>query len=91
MAYDSDSGYMHLTRNGWRRKDEEPWPEDRVETYSYEMHQSSGWSKEKITLTLIWSDPTLTDAERDALYLKAGRPVPDWPDLRLNIERRKRA
>lgn len=45
MAYDSDDGYFHLTPDGWKRQDEEPFPENRVETWQYSMHQASGWSR----------------------------------------------
>jgi hypothetical protein len=74
MAYDSDEGFFHLTADGWVRKDEEPFPEARIETWRYRMHQSSGWSDEKRQLHCKWADPKLSRADRDALRKKFGLP-----------------
>jgi hypothetical protein len=75
MAYDSDQGYFHLTRVGWVREDDEPFPKDRVvETWRYSMHQASGWSREHKSLGCEWADPMVSRSDRDALRQKFGWP-----------------
>lgn len=74
MSYDSDEGYFHLTRQGWVRKDGEPYPNDRIETWHYSMHQSSGWSAEKRNLSCSWADSKLGRPERDGLRNQFGWP-----------------
>jgi hypothetical protein len=74
MAYDSDEGFYHLTPRGWVRKDVEPFPEGRVETWRYTMHQSSGWSEERRKLHCRWVEPNVSRDERDSLRKQFGWP-----------------
>jgi hypothetical protein len=46
----NDFGYFHLTTKGWIRKDSEPFPDDRVETWSYDMEWPTGADKEQVRL-----------------------------------------
>lgn len=75
MAYDSDDGFWHLTPNGWVRKDEEPFPSDRLETWHYSMSQASGWSQEHRSWTCTWASPDHSRADRDMLRIQ--HPIPD--------------
>jgi hypothetical protein len=43
-----DSGDFHLTAKGWIRKNTEPFPADRLETWRYEMVQPSGDAKAQV-------------------------------------------
>ena len=52
-----DSGYFHLTPKGWVRKDIAPFPEDRCETWLYEMEWPAEDAKEQVILTKIWVSP----------------------------------
>jgi hypothetical protein len=52
---EADSGYFHLTDDGWIRKDHHPFPSDRLETWSYEMESGSDVDKEIVHLTRVWS------------------------------------
>jgi hypothetical protein len=67
MAYDRDDGYFHLTPDGWKRQDEEPFPENRIETWQYSMHQASGWSKENVSWSCVWASPDHSPSEREVL------------------------
>ena len=62
MAYDSGHGSYHLTPRGWV-KDDEP-PPDRLETWDYDMHQASGWSKEIFNFDRVWINEAVSEAER---------------------------
>lgn len=74
MAYDRDHGYFHLTPDGWLRKDDEPFPAERVETWEYDMTQASGWSKENISLTCVWVSDATARSERNDLRKRFGFP-----------------
>ena len=58
----SDGGYFHLTPKGWVRKDVAPFPQDRCETWAYEMEWPAEDAKEQVTLTKVWVAPTATAA-----------------------------
>jgi hypothetical protein len=72
MSYDSDEGYFHLTSNGWVRKDEEPFPPDRIETWEYSSSQASGWSREYQSVHCVWANADVSRSDRDALRKKFG-------------------
>lgn len=74
MAYHSAEGTFHLTANGWIEKDDEPFPSDRAEAWQYSMHQSSGFSKERISFRCVWADPAISRTDRDALRKRIGSP-----------------
>lgn len=75
MSYDDSATTYHLTHDGW--KVGEP-PPDRIETWSRSVSQASGWSKEYVAWTCLWTDPALERAERDKVRAKhsdvMGRP-----------------
>jgi len=70
-----DNGTYHLTRHGWIRKDTEPFPEDRIETWSYQAECPADDAKEQVCLRRTWKEPRLTDQERDVLRDLFGIPV----------------
>lgn len=49
-----DEGYYHLTRHGWVRKDHAPFPNDRIETWAYEMECPAEDAKERVCLRRTW-------------------------------------
>jgi hypothetical protein len=73
-AMNSDSGEFHLTTKGWIRKDTAPYPEDRFETWRYEMIQPSG-DKAQIRLTRVWAKADLSEAQSAALHARFGEAV----------------
>jgi hypothetical protein len=68
-----DGGYFHLTPKGWVRKDRAPFPEDRCETWLYEMEWPSEDAKEQVILTKIWASPNSPAIER--LRAQFGNPL----------------
>ena len=60
----ADSGYFHLTEDGWVRKDDHPFPDNRLETWRYEMECGSDADKENVHLTRIWSGTAPDRANR---------------------------
>jgi hypothetical protein len=77
MAYNPISGpigrlFPHPDR-GWVKGDEPPL--DRLETWDYDMHQASGWSKEIVNFDRVWINETVSEAERDAAWKKFGQPL----------------
>jgi hypothetical protein len=74
VAYDRDEGLFHLTTSGWSSKSDEQFPPDRAETWSYDMYQASGWSKEIITFKRVWINDAIDEAQRDEMRSKFGFP-----------------
>ena len=85
MVYDSDEGLFHLTCDGWVRADEKPYPGERIETWSYTMHQSSGWSAEERRLKCVWADTNIDREKRDGFRKKYGWPYGMKPGRRVRI------
>jgi hypothetical protein len=70
-----ESGYFHLTPTGWTRKDSEPPPPGRLETWKYELERPAPDAKEEVTLTRIWISKDVTDAQSIALHTQHGEAV----------------
>lgn len=89
MAADDWSQEHHLTPSGWvkgtykffRKVDgpEVPRPHDAVATYEERCRQSSIYSPESYTTTLLWADPDVSSADRIALRRKFRSPFTDEP------------
>ena len=79
----TESGYFHLTPNGWVRKDMEPFPADRCETWRYEMEWPAEDAKEQVTLTKLWVSRKSPGSTNEALHARFGNPVS--PNLKRNI------
>ena len=88
MAYDRYEAEYHLTPAGWiigtitdfgsTEAVIEP-PPDRVETWLYEMEQSSGWSGEARHWRLLWAHPTMTVADRSIVRKSFPPPRGGFP------------
>ncbi len=50
----TERGFFHLTPKGWVRQDDAPFPDDRCETWRYEMEWPHEDAKELVTLTKVW-------------------------------------
>src|SRR5689334_10559396 len=79
----SDRGYFHLTPRGWERKDYIPFPQDRRETWFYEMNCEAVDAKEQVTLGRIWTHPECDPKILEHLHALFGEPVP--PTSRRNV------
>jgi len=78
-----ESGYFHLSSAGWIRKDSEPPPPDRQETWRYELERPSDDTKDEVTLTRIWMSKGMTDAQSIALHSLHGEAIE--PTLERNV------
>jgi hypothetical protein len=77
----SDSGFFHLTPNGWTRQDGEPFPADRIETWRYEMELPADDAKERVCLTRVWRHPGMSPEQCNGLRQHFS------PPLRVGLER----
>jgi hypothetical protein len=85
VAYDRDEDLFHLTPTGWARKSDEPFPSDRVETWSYDMYQASGFSKEIVTFKRVWINEEVDQAQRDEMRKKFGFPYKSTRSREVSI------
>ena len=85
-ASKSDSGFFHLTPNGWTRQDGEPFPADRIETWRYEMELPAEDAKERVCLTRVWSDPDASAEEVENLRGRFGDPMTATPERNITLE-----
>jgi hypothetical protein len=66
-----ERGFYHLTPNGWARRDHQPFPKDRVETWAYEMECPAEDAKERVRLTRMGTTGNRnTGAQRPALPVR---------------------
>ena len=85
MAVDHWTQEYHLTPSGWvkgtykffGKGDEVPRPTDAVETWEEDCRQSSRWSKEDYSETMLWHDPAVPEADRKALRQQFKSPFTD--------------
>jgi hypothetical protein len=49
-------------------------PADAVETWEQHCEQSSAWSREDRTMKMVWHDPAVSQADRDALKARFSEP-----------------
>jgi hypothetical protein len=78
-----DSGFFHLTPQGWFRGDQRPFPADRVETWSYEMECPAEDAKEQVCLTRIWENTRMTPQGHEIIRARFGEPL--HPTLERNV------
>ena len=63
-----ERGFYHLMSDGWHRKDQMPFPEDRLETWAFEMEQPAEDAKERIYLTRTWTRPGMSPEGLNAFH-----------------------
>ena len=81
-----ERGFYHLTQSGWMRRDDSPFPKDRVETWSYQAIHLSDDAKERIWLTRIWKDTHLSSDDRKALRGRFGIPIELQTDRNITLQ-----
>jgi hypothetical protein len=81
-----ETGFYHLTPKGWLRQDHMPVPEDRVETWSYEMVCPADDARDEVYLRRIWASPSTTSEVRDALRAKFGDPLSPTTTRNVTLE-----
>jgi hypothetical protein len=82
----AEHGFVHLTPSGWVRTDNEPFPADRVETWSLEKKRPAADAKERDRLTRIWLSPSLPAAEIERMRIRFGDPVLPAKDRAIEIQ-----
>jgi len=82
----NDKGYFHLTPKGWVRQDNLPYPEDRVETWLYELECPAEDAKDRVYLTRIWVSSDTAAKARDALRTQFGEPMMATPERNVTLE-----
>jgi len=82
----SDSGLFHLTGSGWVRKDAAPYPEDRAETWQYEMERPHPDTKQIVHLTRIWISPSLPDEQIQILRKRYGGALAPTADRHVILD-----
>ncbi|HWU54119.1 MAG TPA: hypothetical protein VN175_01375 [Rhizomicrobium sp.] len=70
-----EHGFYHLLSDGWCRKDHQPFPEERLETWSYEMEQPAEDAKEHINLTRTWKRPGISAEGLQAFHVYFGEAL----------------
>lgn len=66
--------YKHLTSSGWLSSRQPEHPAGAFETWQRCLPQRTDWSRDEWVVTRIWFDPRISEAERDMLKQKFGRP-----------------
>jgi hypothetical protein len=79
----TEHGFFHLTPEGWIRKDYQPFPGDRLETWAYEMECLAEDAKERACMTRTWIQPELAPQTRESLRIRFGEPMA--PTLERNV------
>lgn len=80
-----DTGLYHLTRSGWIRKDRQPFPHDRIETWSYQAEYPAEDAKEQICLVRVWKDDGVAELG-ELLRHRFGMPVLPQTDRNITLE-----
>jgi len=71
----TERGFFHLSSDGWHRKDQMPFPDDRLETWAFEMEQPAEDAKERINLTRTWKRPGMSREGLEAFHACFGEPM----------------
>lgn len=80
-----ERGTLHLTPTGWVRQDQEPFPGDRLESWTFEREQPAEDAKERVCLSRVWVDPR-AGTERAALSVRFGAPFQATPERNVLLE-----
>jgi hypothetical protein len=81
-----DTGYYHLTPDGWARKDNEPFPANRLETWQYESATPSDAAKEQVHFVRLWASANAPAERRARLRAKFGVPIEIGHDRHITID-----
>ena len=81
-----ECGFFHLTPDGWVRRDREPFPKNRVETWAYEMECLAEDAKERVCLTRTWVQPEFPSQARENLHFRFGEPMAATPERNVTLE-----
>jgi hypothetical protein len=81
-----ERGFYHLTPDGWLRRDRQPFPKDRVETWAYEMECLAEDAKERVCLTRTWVQPKVQSEAREDLHARFGELIAPTTERNVTLE-----
>lgn len=81
-----DEGFYHLTATGWQRRDIQPFPADRIETWRFRSETPADDAKQRVHLERLWISHHITASERDQIRARFGYPFWASHDLHLTID-----
>jgi hypothetical protein len=81
-----DRGFYHLLADGWLRKDTQPFPADRLETWAYEMEVPAEDAKERVCLTRTWRKPGMSSDGLGAFHACFGEAMYPSPSRNVTLE-----
>ncbi|HJT41944.1 MAG TPA: hypothetical protein VJ750_00430 [Rhizomicrobium sp.] len=82
----NECGFFHLTPEGWVRKDRQPFPQNRVETWAYEMECLAEDAKERVCLTRTWILPEIHSEAYKSLHARFGEPISSTTERNVTLE-----
>jgi hypothetical protein len=83
---EKELGFFHLRADGWTRKDTQPFPEDRLETWAYEREIPAEDAKERVCLTRIWTRPGMSTNGLNAFHAFFGEALYPTPGRNVTLE-----
>ncbi len=81
-----ERGFYHLTAHGWQRQDVQPFPDDRLETWAYELARPTDDAKERVCLTRTWIRPGMSSDGMQAFHTLFGQPFLPSVDRNITLE-----
>jgi len=82
----TERGFYHLLSDGWHRKDQLPFPDDRLETWAYEFEQPTEDAKERINLTRTWKRPGMSSEGLGVFHLCFGEAIIPTASRNVTLE-----
>ena len=81
-----EHGFYHLLPDGWTRKDCQPFPTDRLETWAYEAELPAEDAKERVCLTRTWKKPGVSATGLQAFHVCFGEALLPTPSRNITLE-----
>jgi len=82
----NERGFYHLTAHGWQRKDTQPFPGDRLETWAYALECPAEDAKERVCFTRTWIRPGMSEDGMKAFHTIFGQPCLPSVDRNVTME-----
>jgi hypothetical protein len=74
VSYDDHSIHYCLTENGWVSTDDESSSEACIEKWVKRVTQASGYSREHVQWSKLWTNPLFTEAQIEELRKRFPQP-----------------
>ena len=83
---EKEHGFFHLLADWWTRKDTQPFPADRLETWAYEREIPAEDAKERVCLTRTWKRPGMSTDGLNAFHAVLGEALYPTPARNVTFE-----